>query len=410
MKKTKIAMCLIGIGLILSFSLASIASAVTGSISASKVELTDYIGTTLITWSTQDATTIPVVYVRVNLGPEKGMASGISGQASASWIKLGAVYDFLLYSNADKTELLDTVKVYVPALNESIGSNQIKEVSMSKVTGLSAALADISANRGDVYGGYAVVATSGGQYASPIAAITDLADWCGTPSVSNQCLIKIMPGSYDLGGAMLTLPSFVSMSGSGQTSTKLSKGNIALSGTNDLTNITLENITVNPPANGLISNVNIYADHSVYPAYGYGSIYAENNVENLTIDNVTVNVKNCRDDWYGIYLSTSNIKSDAGVKINNFHVVLDNLANNTYNIGIYLWGDGFVVNNSSVETIDGGLALRLIENSQKPDLVMNTTLNSPTLFDSVMGNGDNARCANVYDVQSGYTILPPNCK
>jgi hypothetical protein len=78
------------------------------------------------------------------------------------------------------------------------------------------------------YAKYVVVALSGGDYADPIAAVANIDSgdaWCGTPSASNRCLIRIMPGVYDLGAAVfpgvLAMRSFVDMEGSGQNVTTL---------------------------------------------------------------------------------------------------------------------------------------------------------------------------------------------
>lgn len=71
------------------------------------------------------------------------------------------------------------------------------------------------------YAKVAIVAQSGGDYASPAAAITDLASWCGTANETNPCLVKIMPGVYDLGAGYLQMKSYVDVEGSGQNVTIL---------------------------------------------------------------------------------------------------------------------------------------------------------------------------------------------
>ncbi len=71
------------------------------------------------------------------------------------------------------------------------------------------------------YGAVAVVAISGGDYTSPVTAMTDIATWCGTPSASNPCLMKIMPGVYNIGLDSLTIPRFVDVEGSGENTTKI---------------------------------------------------------------------------------------------------------------------------------------------------------------------------------------------
>ncbi len=65
------------------------------------------------------------------------------------------------------------------------------------------------------------VALSGGDYSDPAAAMADLAKWCGTPSATNPCLLKIAPGVYDLGGTSLFAEEFVDIEGSGENVTIL---------------------------------------------------------------------------------------------------------------------------------------------------------------------------------------------
>jgi len=79
-------------------------------------------------------------------------------------------------------------------------------------------------------GNVADVALSGGDYTSPAAAIAGVADWCGTPSATNPCLVKIAPGVYDLSTSPLVIPAFVSVQGSGQNTTTLSGAVDAVNG------------------------------------------------------------------------------------------------------------------------------------------------------------------------------------
>jgi hypothetical protein len=71
------------------------------------------------------------------------------------------------------------------------------------------------------------VALSGGDFTSPIAALQAVSVWCGAPSSTNRCLVKIAPGVYDLGpvppgftGALRMEP-FVDIEGSGQNATRI---------------------------------------------------------------------------------------------------------------------------------------------------------------------------------------------
>jgi hypothetical protein len=76
------------------------------------------------------------------------------------------------------------------------------------------------------YANYAVVAQSGGNYPDPVSAMSALSTWCGTPSATNPCLLKIMPGVYNIGTNSLQMQSYVDVAGSGQNSTIIN-GNTA---------------------------------------------------------------------------------------------------------------------------------------------------------------------------------------
>ena len=74
------------------------------------------------------------------------------------------------------------------------------------------------------YAGVTVVARSGGNYDNPLTAMESLSEWCGTPSNTNTCLLKIMPGEYDIGSNSLQMREFVDIEGSGENTTVI-KGN-----------------------------------------------------------------------------------------------------------------------------------------------------------------------------------------
>lgn len=69
----------------------------------------------------------------------------------------------------------------------------------------------------------AIVAQSGGDYTDPKAAMDDLATWCGTPSATNGCLVRIQPGIYDLGQNKLVMQSYVDIEGSGENTTTITR-------------------------------------------------------------------------------------------------------------------------------------------------------------------------------------------
>jgi hypothetical protein len=76
------------------------------------------------------------------------------------------------------------------------------------------------------YGKVAIVAQSGGDYPNPYAAMVDSDNWCGPASETNPCLVKIMPGVYDVGGSSVQMKDYIDIEGSGENTTKI-KGNIS---------------------------------------------------------------------------------------------------------------------------------------------------------------------------------------
>jgi len=66
------------------------------------------------------------------------------------------------------------------------------------------------------YGNVAVVAGRGGDYDNPATAMGDYDAWCRTPSATNPCLLKIMPGVYDIGTSTVVMQPYIDIEGSGQ--------------------------------------------------------------------------------------------------------------------------------------------------------------------------------------------------
>ncbi len=95
------------------------------------------------------------------------------------------------------------------------------------------------------YAKVAVVAQSGGSYTDPISAMDNLATWCGTPSATNPCLVKIMPGVYNLNPAVsVNMNSYVDIEGSGENVTKISGSANGVVSANGVTNAEIRGITV----------------------------------------------------------------------------------------------------------------------------------------------------------------------
>jgi hypothetical protein len=75
------------------------------------------------------------------------------------------------------------------------------------------------------YSNVAVVAVSGGDYTDPVVAMenADSGDaWCREPGdTTTPCLLKIMPGDYDIWPDSLQMKEYVDIEGSGENTTKI---------------------------------------------------------------------------------------------------------------------------------------------------------------------------------------------
>ena len=102
--------------------------------------------------------------------------------------------------------------------NAKIATNAVTDAKISGT--ISAAKLDLSGVQ-KKYAKVAVVAQSGGDFTSPLTAMGSVATWCGTPSASNPCLLKIMPGVYNMGANSLTMQPYTDIEGSGEGVTKI---------------------------------------------------------------------------------------------------------------------------------------------------------------------------------------------
>lgn len=172
--------------------------------------------------------------------------------------------------------------------------------------------------------GRTTVAKVAGDYANPVTALANLAAWCGTPSASNPCLVKILPGVYNIGSSYLLIPAFVDVEGSGPAVTKIQgldtvelqteggkdwyHGVVRLNGGN-LRDLTVE--ALGAPSNdpyaievresARIENVGVIAHESGSAVYLWlrntnGQIVGND----VVIDNVTVSMPGPVDYAYGI--------------------------------------------------------------------------------------------------------------
>jgi len=268
-------------------------------------------------------------------------------------------------------------------------------ISQSKVTGLEAALAGKSevTHNHDVlyqqkYGKVAVVAQTGGDYGDPIAAMNDLATWCGTPAATNPCLVKIMPGVYNVGNDRVVMINYVDIEGSGENvtkilgSTNILGGNIGLvegASNAELRNLTVENsggywvpkAICNTNASPKLTNITVISAGA--PTGNYG---IENRNSSPIMTNVTVYLsgRSCQ-------AITNNSASSA--RLTNVNITT---ACSDVNVGITNNSSSPILNNVTVSASGG---------SQENYGMLNFT-STPTIINSSL-SGNGASGAGVYN-------------
>jgi hypothetical protein len=83
----------------------------------------------------------------------------------------------------------------------------------------------VTAGKIAFYGRVAIVANSGGDYSNPATAMTNYASWCPSLSATNPCLLKIMPGVYNVGSSSVVMQQYIDIEGSGEKITKITGTN-----------------------------------------------------------------------------------------------------------------------------------------------------------------------------------------
>ena len=108
--------------------------------------------------------------------------------------------------------------------NTSITVNQLADNAVT-----AAKIEDNAVTPGKIafFSRVAVVAINGGDYTDPSVAMSSGAYgfWCGLSSQTNPCLLKIMPGVYNIGTASVQMRPYVDIEGSGENTTII-QGNI----------------------------------------------------------------------------------------------------------------------------------------------------------------------------------------
>lgn len=86
----------------------------------------------------------------------------------------------------------------------------------------------VTADKVAFYTRTAIIASAGGDFSNPATALESYGGWCGEPSPTNRCLLKIMPGIYDVGSTCVNMQGYIDLEGSGENTTVLQGTGVAV--------------------------------------------------------------------------------------------------------------------------------------------------------------------------------------
>jgi hypothetical protein len=234
------------------------------------------------------------------------------------------------------------------------------------------------------------VALSGGDYSNPVDAMRDLANWCGIPSSTNQCLVKIAPGTYDLVTDILRMQEWVSIQGSGQEVTKLIRtGRFAISSAN---NVALMDLTVeiigDADATGIfnqhtsprIENVDVIASGA------NGSVGVYNQDSNTIMNNVIASASGGGENNYGV----RNI-SGSSTTMNN---VTATASGGVYNKGVEIGDSSPTMTNVTASASGGTYNYGMTISYDSSPFIKDSTMDGDTSGLSIYNGSEGTKVVN----------------
>ncbi len=223
-------------------------------------------------------------------------------------------------------------------------------ITDSKITGvISSAKLDLSGVQ-KRYGKVAIVAKDGGDYSDPVIAMNDINQWCGTPTKSNYCLLKIMPGIYDIDSRTLVMRPYTDIEGAGQGVT------IVTGVVNDVTSL-LSYGVVNGSNYSEIRSLTINNTSTANVSAGIVNYYCSPRI----ID-ISINVKGI-----GLYQSIgifNNYQSAPSIS----RVTISVLGGSDSNIGIYNNQSSPTMNHVSSTAQGGNLSIGILNSLSSPSM------------------------------------------
>ncbi len=272
------------------------------------------------------------------------------------------------------------------------------------------------------YAGMVVVAKSGGDYTNPVDAMDEHVAWCGTPSEVNPCLVKIMPGVYEIGGSRVNMVSFIDIEGSGENVTKIkgsasgqgpaTRGVLSGSDNSEIRFLTVENLGGQTIAVAIRNNGVSPEIKNVTAIASGGSSSASHGVYNVSsssiMDNVTAIASGSGGSNYGIsnYSSSSitmnNVSATAlgtgdfnyGIKNDSSSVTMNNVtviaSGAHYNRGVDSRNSSSIEMMNMMVTVSGGGGTNYaVRNDNSSPTLMNVTINASG------GSNNNVGISNV---------------
>jgi hypothetical protein len=288
-----------------------------------------------------------------------------------------------------------------------------------------------AANFQNKYGKIAVVAQSGGDYSDPVTALSNLVSWCGVPSSTNPCLLKIMPGIYTVSSAVVMQP-YVDIEGSGEKVTKitaalssatapLTVATVMGADNAELRFLTIENTGT---GNNTTALLNTLASPSIIhvTATALGAIFVNYGVYNYnssspTMTNVTATASGGSNTAAGVFNElnsspkTTNLTA-TGSGSSNWSVGIFNRTSSLTLTNVTATASGGAENYGIVNASSGtvkinhsiikGASHTIANQTGVVTLVANTQLDG-----GAVSNGGTITCAGVYD--ENYTFYASTC-
>jgi pectin methylesterase-like acyl-CoA thioesterase len=275
----------------------------------------------------------------------------------------------------------------------------------------------------------AIIGLTDGDYTSITAALNDTATWCGTPSATNKCLVRVQPGTYS---ERVTMSPYVDIEGAGEDVTKITftgsnpdnTGTIVGANNAELRFLSVENTGGNSYAVGIYNPAaSPSLLHIVVTASGAGTtnygVYNNHSSPNMT--NVTATASGGATYNIGVYNyessspSMTNVTATAsgGASSTNYAVINHNSSPRLVTSILSASGGsanyGVDSRVSSTVTIDASkITVPITGTTILQSASVTTRVGASQLSGGPASNGGGTlSCAGVYD--ENYTFFPSSC-